>query len=398
MVATAHGGAAFSVLALALAIAAPAAQAVPSTVNADGSGKGPNISYMAFNGNVDMVTVTNAAGAYKFTRTIGTADLQGLGGCSGGPDQVTCASVNISALYANLGDRDDVFTSFIGLEHGINGGAGNDTLNTSASTLADDLVGGPGIDTVTYASRATAVQVTLDGVHDDGGTGEQDNVRADVEHVIGGSGGDTLTGNGAANTLDGAGGDDHLDGGAGPDSLSGGPGADELRARDGEVDAVDCGDGPDTAVVDAVDVVVGCEGVDRPAPSEGPLGAAANPAPAPASAAALPAGAASLAAISARIRARFASGRRTKVRALVLHAPSGALVELRCRGTGCPAKAARRRVGPAGTLDLSALLRTRRLKPGAVVEVRVTQAGFAGRWFRFTVRRGHPPTRAAGVL
>jgi hypothetical protein len=98
MVATAHGGAAFSVLALALAIAAPAAQAVPSTVNADGSGKGPNISYMAFNGNVDMVTVTNAAGAYKFTRTIGTADLQGLGAFSGGPDQVTCASVNISAL------------------------------------------------------------------------------------------------------------------------------------------------------------------------------------------------------------------------------------------------------------------------------------------------------------
>ena len=70
------------------------------------------------------------------------------------------------------------------------------------------------------------MNVSLDGIANDGAAGEGDNVATTVEQVLGGSGGDTLTGNGAANTLDGRGGGDTIRGGAGNDTLIGGTGAD----------------------------------------------------------------------------------------------------------------------------------------------------------------------------
>jgi Ca2+-binding RTX toxin-like protein len=55
-----------------------------------------------------------------------------------------------------------------------------------------------------------------------------------------------------------------LNGGAGTDRLYGGPGNDVLRARDGQRDVVDCGPGRDTAYVDRLDRVSGCETVRKP--------------------------------------------------------------------------------------------------------------------------------------
>ena len=59
-----------------------------------------------------------------------------------------------------------------------------------------------------------------------GGVAE-DTVR-NIENVTGGSGNDTLTGDGLANTLSGGAGTDVLTGGAGNDTLSGGAGADQF--------------------------------------------------------------------------------------------------------------------------------------------------------------------------
>jgi hypothetical protein len=47
------------------------------------------------------------------------------------------------------------------------------------------------------------------------------------------------------------------------DRLSGGAGNDRVTAVDGKRDAVDCGPGRDTAVVDSHDRVRGCEHVLR---------------------------------------------------------------------------------------------------------------------------------------
>ena len=75
-----------------------------------------------------------------------------------------------------------------------------------------------------------------------------------IEHIFGGSGNDTLTGNTLNNTLNGNDGDDVLSGGDGNDTLNGGAGADTLNGGDGNdalnggagADALDGGVGNDT--------------------------------------------------------------------------------------------------------------------------------------------------------
>jgi hypothetical protein len=108
---------------------------------------------------------------------------------------------------------------------------------------------------------------------------------AAAERFVGTVRGDSLRGTARADRLYGRGGDDRLFGGAGNDLLVGGPGADRLwggpgrdrlLARDRAPDIVVCGPGRDLAVVDAVDLVAGCETVRRPPPTSAPP---AEPAP-----------------------------------------------------------------------------------------------------------------------
>lgn len=117
------------------------------------------------------------------------------------------------------------------------GGRGNDLI--MASTDADDLRGGPGVDTVSYAGRADSVTADIEAIptppasYDDGNLldgspGARDSIDSTVEGLIGGDAGDTLIGNGAANSLAGGPGADRLRGLAGGDSLDGGPALDKL--------------------------------------------------------------------------------------------------------------------------------------------------------------------------
>ena len=149
--------------------------------------------------------------------------------------------------------------------------------------------------------------VTNDGRADDGEPGEGDNVvgveqlyvvgarvtvvgtsaRDDVfvdadsstirglggdDKLVAYDGNDTIEGGDGNDFLEGGFGNDVLDGGAGVDQFRGdrtesnviAVGADQIRARDGNAEQIDCGIGPDTAQVDASDVVAGCESVDRP--------------------------------------------------------------------------------------------------------------------------------------
>ncbi|WP_028062248.1 calcium-binding protein [Solirubrobacter soli] len=154
--------------------------------------------------------------------------------------------------------------TLLGDDEAGSAGSANDTLDGGAGS--DMLRGGDGVDTATYATQENPVTVTLDDRPDDGTAGEKDNVRSDVENVIGGTKDDTLIGSATANVLTGGPGNDHLAGAGGSDTLDGGGGDDTIDAADGNADAVLCGDGDDTVHADATDAVAGdCEHVDRPA-------------------------------------------------------------------------------------------------------------------------------------
>src|SRR5205823_13276911 len=105
----------------------------------------------------------------------------------------------------------------------LSGGPGDDFLFKEQAT-ATTLIGGKGVDTVSFFGDTQGIKVTLDGFPNDGPPQEHDNVGKDVENVMGGTGNDHLVGNGNANILSGDTGDDVLDGGGGNDTLQGGSG------------------------------------------------------------------------------------------------------------------------------------------------------------------------------
>ena len=149
-----------------------------------------------------------------------------------------------------------------GGDDAISGGDGDDELDGGPG--ADALSGNQGTDVVSY-SGGLPVDVSIDGVANDGVAGERDNVALDVEDLYGGAGDDRLTGSPAANTIDGGLGSDRITGGPGADALFGGDGDDVIDARDGEVDRVECGAGNDTVSMDLDDVVsADCENRSKP--------------------------------------------------------------------------------------------------------------------------------------
>ena len=118
-------------------------------------------------------------------------------------------------------------------------GRGNDIVRGSAG--ADRLAGEAGND------------LLLGGPGDD--------------RLLGGSGGDRLGGGDGSDHVDGGAGNDMLDdqklGGKGRDRLIGGSGTDRIRAADRSTDAIACGLGRDSALIDARDAQTRCERVIR---------------------------------------------------------------------------------------------------------------------------------------
>ncbi|MDO8210646.1 calcium-binding protein [Conexibacter sp. CPCC 206217] len=138
------------------------------------------------------------------------------------------------------------------------GGPGPDELQQGPG--ADDFRGGTdavagqpeSVDYVTYQFARQPLTISLDDQPNDGAAGEGDNVRSDVERVLGGDVNDQITGNGRANVIDGHWGDDKVAGGGGDDQLRGSDGQDEIRGGDG-ADTLDGGTGDDELVGEAGD-------------------------------------------------------------------------------------------------------------------------------------------------
>ncbi len=116
-----------------------------------------------------------------------------------------------------------------GVDNRLDGGIGNDTLAGSGGddTLDggandDTLDGGTGNDVATYGSVATAIAATLNSAGTLTLSVAGNDRLIGIEGLIGGTGDDTLTGDGVDNRLDGGAGSDTLTGGAGNDTLAGG--------------------------------------------------------------------------------------------------------------------------------------------------------------------------------
>ncbi len=142
------------------------------------------------------------------------------------------------------------------------GTAGRDILRGSARRdallgLGDDdrLFGAAGADTLKGGAGSDRIWGAAGDDIAEGGAG------GDV--LSGGVGRDRLYGGRGDDLLIGGRDDDVLAGGAGSDTLRGGRGSDLLDTADGVRDLVACGPGWDGAVVDALDVVRGCEVVAR---------------------------------------------------------------------------------------------------------------------------------------
>jgi Ca2+-binding RTX toxin-like protein len=142
----------------------------------------------------------------------------------------------------------------------LNAGAGDDTLEPlTISSLFPDMagsdtyVGGPGKDNFDYFWESGPVNITLNGVADDGHAGEGDNVGADIEVLGGSRGSDTLIGDDGPQEINGYEGDDDIEGRGGNDVLSG----DDLE------DTIDGGPGDDAIAGGTLaDIMIGGPGQD----------------------------------------------------------------------------------------------------------------------------------------
>ena len=226
----------------------------------DGGGGTDMISYESFTLHVEIDLAQQLAWKSEFDLSDRLIDIDDANGTF--EDDYFRGNEGRNEFNGGPGDDDidgragnDVLSGGSGADT-IHGGEGNDYINEvtlSGDDTGDEIVGGPGIDTVSYASRTAAVSITFDGVPNDGRSGtspEGDNV-VEVENAFGGRGADTITGDGLANRLSGGAGGDTINGLGGDDRLDGGAGLDSLRG----------GNGIDTCIAGADGAVkVGCEG------------------------------------------------------------------------------------------------------------------------------------------
>jgi Ca2+-binding RTX toxin-like protein len=167
-------------------------------------------------------------------------------GCRVVRGNAVCAAQGITAIAVSLGNR-------------------NDSLSVEASTPAITYSGGAGFDALYYGGAVKgAVNVSIDGLANDGRNAAADNIGADVEDLDGTPEADTLTA-GAASAL--------LDGGDSADVMTGGSGNDRIKAAYVEDtgielgafyalgrDTVTCGAGNDQVFADRNDTIAGdCE-------------------------------------------------------------------------------------------------------------------------------------------
>ncbi len=210
---TIYGGADIDTVSYALRSAVVTVTVGAGTTNDGVSGEADDVKS-------DVEIVTGGTGADVLTAAPGVAITLNGGN---GNDTLT-GDTAADTLNGDAGD--DTLLGKAGADI-LNGGDGNDTFDEeAASNGGDTFNGGNGTDTVDYSARTALVHVTMDGVAaDDGAAMEADNVKADVENILGSAYDDVITGNALNNRIKGNAGNDTLAGGAGDDTFDEGAAA-----------------------------------------------------------------------------------------------------------------------------------------------------------------------------
>jgi len=178
------------------------------------------------------ITVSLSAGAFTVSDTAGV--IAGPGCVQAGATSATCLDTGITSTEIN---GDDGRETLLGspIADRINGRAGRDNIDGRdgddiidsglAAPSFDQVIGGAGFDTITYASRTARVTVDLRRNTATDADGSVDSITANVEGVVGGQAGDEIVGGR---------GNDVLNGGPGtvPDVLCGGLGNDTVEYSD----------------------------------------------------------------------------------------------------------------------------------------------------------------------
>jgi serralysin len=170
-------------------------------------------------------TLTGTAGINIIDGLAGNDTLAGLGGgdkLTGGAgiDTATYAGsangVNVS-LTTNLGYGGDAEGDTLSGIENLTGSKYNDTLQGNGANNV--LIGGLGIDTVSYANERAGVTVSLAITKAQKTSGAGNDTLTGFENLTGSALNDKLTGNSLSNVLRGGAGNDTLAGGAGADTF-----------------------------------------------------------------------------------------------------------------------------------------------------------------------------------
>ena len=251
---------------LALAFTAPAQAATVEV--ADGV-----MTYTAAPGEVNDLTLSSNGAQVYFTDK--GADLEVAAGCKTGRfSEAVCRGVTVR-IDVLLGDGDDHYADAESTDQPpkVDGGTGDDLLESRAGVGGRQLSGGPGNDRLEALGAPDSPIVMLGSSGNDslavrswapsrqyGGRGD-DTLKGNRgdDLMRGAAGKDTITGGSGADAIYGDGDRDKISGGGEADRVDSGPGRDDVRIRDGAADTLDCAFSMDRVRFDrGLDVLTGC--------------------------------------------------------------------------------------------------------------------------------------------
>ncbi len=183
-----------------------------------------------------VVTVSGVASYSYLTTDIASSGFRVRS--QGGDDTINGAAA-AKSLFAWGGAGSDILTGSAGANDSLTGGSGDDVyvFVAATATQTDTLteLANEGVDRLDFSGQASTVAITVNlaSATTTLATHTSRTVQVPVagaalwfEQVTGGSGNDTIVGNGSANVLIGGAGNDALTGGEGDDVLTGGAGND----------------------------------------------------------------------------------------------------------------------------------------------------------------------------